>query len=847
MTAGAQALGLFDGMDRAILVRVAAIFQRPSPHHAPLLIVMDDAIVAQWGAPPWDEARWEELAGTLERQSLSEAFLVDDWQRVVRCQTPPAIQNTGATIRVPMVDYGLHSPQPFPGCATSAGPLAPVAAQLSLGATSDGVVLDLGQRAAQTDPPMSSVFCQWLGFCPEGSPFGTAVALPDQAELPVVSAAALLAGGISVREEGQRRNPVLVGITAAPFAQWVRIGHRPDLVPFPIAVASALASARSAGQAVSLSRLLQTVVILVWFGLAMVLTRLFRAAPVKVFVPTLASAAVAAFSYGLLLFVVPLTGAALAALWPAAATLVSERWHVRDFADRVTRLHRRGGLRFAPTASLIQSEKDLIRKLAWFSRSYLNCLGFVYYRLNNAEQRYEYAGGYHIGPEELTDLQSGTADEPFATAARMRPTGVLCGGVFKDDREARIVPIITGPDIAGMWVVPHRHETTAPAAKKAVEAAQYVASRLSMNDVGGQGVTTGSAFVDELERVHQLVHEAAEERRQLEAVLDELPVPLVIADMSAVVLFVNRALSALLLENDLGVITTMRDLLFRLADEPTATRLANSLFSSRESASFVWSGTGGRSYRIEMQPFYRSWNAPGEELVGFIASFLDITVTFELRNMRKNVSDFLSEQIRARLMRITANLAVAQTVTEEDTVLAYLESVEAEVNGVTDILNKATSFLFEPETKLFEAVPSNPNDMVNMAVAYARKNANGNDVSFDVSLPEVAMPVDIHTAQAIEHLTRILQQVFRTTAAGETVALALREEVDRSVLRIGWPSFQIHADFLEQVNGAGAADAGPDLPPLLVACLQAKEVFPRLCVEKETNTRMRIVIDLRRP
>jgi PAS domain-containing protein len=746
-----------------------------------------------------------------------------------------------------MVDYGHRSPLPFSGCGGN-GALTGRRELLSLGRTGDGALLDLGQPATESEPTMPSVFCEWLGFCPTGWPFGTAIALPEDAELPAVSAATVLSG-VSIREEGRRRSPLIIGVTAPSFAQWVRFGQPAGLAPFPVAVASAITSGRTAGAAFSLSAPLQALVVLLWFLVGSVVCRRFRAAPAKIFLPAVASLLISTGAYAVLLVVTPVTGAVLAALVAPTVTLLSERRRTREFADRVTRLHRGGGgIRFAPAAALIHSEKELIRKLGWFSRSVLSCPGCVYYRLNNSEQCYEHAGGYEIEPAELAVLRAACTDEPFATAARNRPTGVLCKGVFKDDRGSRVVPITTGPDVVGMWVVPHQPETPAPEATKAAAAAQYLADRLSIDaNTARHRPTADSALVDQLERVHQLVHEGIEERKQLEAVLEELPVPLVIADMSGVVLFVNRALSTLLVGNDLGVIATMRDLLFRLADEQTATRLAASLFSAREQASFVWSTSAGRNYRIELQPFYRSWNAPGEDLVGFIATFLDISVTFELRTMRKNVSDFLSEQIRARLMRITAQLAIAQTIAEDEAVRANLDSVEEEVNGVTDILNKATTFLFEPETQLFEAVPSNPNDVVNMAVTYVKRNANGNAVAFDVRLPEVPMPVDIHTAQAIEHLTRILQQVHRTTAAGETIALDLHEDIDRSILRIAWPSFQIHAGFVEQANTAGPEEAGHGLPPLLVACVQAKEVFPQLHVDKETNTRMTIAIDLQRP
>ena len=125
----------------------------------------------------------------------------------------------------------------------------------------------------------------------------------------------------------------------------------------------------------------------------------------------------------------------------------------------------------------------------------LSCSGCIYYRLNSSEQRYEHAGGYDIEPDELAVLQAASSDEPFATAARNRPTGVLCKGVFKDDRGARVVPITTRSDIVGMWVVPHRHETSAPEAKKASAAAQYVAARLSIDDGEEHRLATGSALV----------------------------------------------------------------------------------------------------------------------------------------------------------------------------------------------------------------------------------------------------------------------------------------------------------------------------------------------------------------
>ncbi len=772
----AQAWGLFSRIDRTLYLSVRAFASTPKP--APLVVALDHRLFERWGPPPWSLDSWQTLANILQQQGAEKVYLIQSTERLIRCDTPieAAVQTLpverGHILLPSMVRL---SGQPL-GHSTLCDPKLSGPFQRVPG--SIGLHMDGGQLMLGTyENP--SLLCDWIGVCPKDTAFGVLVQKPD-AGIPMVSAAALLNGEVRIDHASETFRPVFLGVTVPGYVQWLPLGNNPMPAPLVLALSAGVARGRSEGPSQRMKPAWAFLCIALLAMLSLILrARQLWSLQVHLFVGTLTLPVLLLVIQALSAWALPVTALLLSALYAPMMTLWRRRQSFQDLMRHLAFWHQTEAFRFAPQANRIVSEKDLIRKLGWFSRSFFECPRCAFYRYEPRTASFVYAGGYDLRPADLSVKEGSATSGIFARALQHQPSGIIDTGFLKSGTGARIVPIIIGGKPHGIWVLAFRRDVEPPEAKKIAAVIDWLALRLPKDKGLRRSSAASFGFGAEVDQVKALLKDASHERLHHETLVYALPVPLLVTDISGAVVSMNRALSRILFENGLGVFTSIRELLFRLADEEQATSMANALFFARHSVAFMWSGPDERTFRIEMQPLLHSPQKGMPEMLGFTATFVDITVGEDIKML---------------------------------------------------------------QNRAFEAGSSDANDLVSMALKRARRDVE-HKATFDVQLSQKPVPVDLDALGAVEHLSRILTQIPQTTDPGGIVAVRVHQPRDDVLLDMVWPSLQIRRDVLERANAAASLDAPQELPSLLVACVQAKKVFPHLHVQRVPNAHMRIRIE----
>lgn len=850
----AQGFGAFDTADIGLLHGVPLIERRPRGSDAPLVVALDRKLIAAWGPPPWPLNQWRQLAAVLARQGQEEIFLVDEIERAVRCTS--RLRSEGSAIEMARIwlaaakEHSLRAGDSVACVTAKDSPFLQSNQRLGLPVDDRGRLLHLRSKGFASTAERT-LFCGWVGLCPKEVTFGPVVEFPWQ-PVPTVSAADLLEGQIRIDEEVRRRAPALLGLTAEPFAQVLYVGPDAVSTPYPFAVAAAVASGRSHGATHPLSRTTQILMVALCLLSSVAAVERFRIPLVWIFLS--AGSLWIAAAVGVYVTVgraVPVCGALLVGAPVAVVSLWAERRRAEMFLRQLARLDRGYEFRFGAEGSVIEEEEELIRKLGWFSRSFFQCCRSGFFRYRTARRRFEFAGGYGVEPSDLLRPEFAASDPAFAAALESQPSGVLAWEVCDRGAAAQLVPVLAGTQVVGMWMLLVDDESKAPESRKLATVVAWLTLRLS---AGGSGLRRtmlsdrcstalpAVGIAKDMARTERLILEALEERKTQENLLYELPVPLMLADMSGAVVAVNRALATLLFDAGVGVTTTVRELLFRLVNERAALRAASSLFAAREAASLLWACPNGRSYSVDARPVYGDVKARPEELLGFVATFVDVTVAYELRSVHQHAVETWTGQALRRLQRLPGLLHEMSAARRSR--MRALRRVRYELGVASTLLAKAHRALQDPEASLSENAPGNLPAIVEMALGRVRANNPNRRWCFDVHPCEQGRPVDLHAAGAIEQLTRILEQVQQTAICGERAHIYLDEHGHRSRLTISWRSFQVQRAYLDVANAAGPRDIEQELPPLLLTCVQAKEVFPGLTIRHVSTGQMQITIGL---
>ncbi len=863
-----QVTGAFRACDRTIHSYAGGLRPELDRSHAPLLVALDESLIELWGAPPWSVDRWRQLADLLGQSNVASAYLMDTAERVLAPQSPADLDEAddaeidaagpGAKIFVPT--FVTRSDSQQIGFAVSTlqqarPPLYPWPFQVHLYPHRDGVVRGLKGAVTVGERFGPSAFCEWLNDC---ASIGD-VMLRDPASgsrLPTVSAADLMTARIRLDAGDSASRITLIGVTAPWWRRTVRVGSSASVVAFPEAVGLAIAEAqgRPLGWNPSSGADFLLPLVLVLIVIALHRFRYGRPYLLLAVAASVVTLGTSAALFGANVVRLPTTALALIPMIPVVVTFIDSQTLVERFLQGVVRTVMREGFRYAPRGSLIRTPADLLVKLGGLTRNHLQHQRCAYLQCVPDSSRLEFVGGYMVTPADFVSQEFSLDAEPWCRLeSEVGTSGVFEGLLEHHGPRVCLVPVRSKSRLLGVWCILLDAGKPDLSNVKLARLLSWLQPRLALDDNGrsapGQEDLTAQIARD-LEQVRELLGTAAEERRQQLAILAALDLPLMVVDYSGSVLFVNQSLEDLLQVAGIRRLRTLRELIFALIGESDLEEHMNKLFGNDAPLLFPWVDREGRTFHIRVHPIAESSAVSDAGMLGYVAVFHDVNVSSQLKRLRATMLDYLTNELRNRLMVALGFNELAAKTIEKQAARDALGSVRDALNEITTLLDDMQGTL-DVESALDARLPTDPLDIVRTAIADATDVANKVGTKIETDMPVIAQAVLVPLTRAQSHLASILRLACAEAPKGSPVTLRLHEDEVQTHLHIVWSGPGYDESVVRRVNESDVESNQSNndstlLPESIGPILRAKEVFSSLHLESSPGQGVSIRISLDR-
>jgi hypothetical protein len=568
-----QLLGMFSGADEALALQLRALDGVVGREHTPTVIAVDDAAIARLGPPPWDGPAWQRVVAALDRQALGDVVLADPWPRLLRTATPGG---TAERARV-LVPSSTWDGRPVPPIPTSTTPwLLPTDDTLAITLPTHGVLSEIAPGPT------------WLP-CRDAACAGARLAL-QRADVPVVSLATVLDAAPGFVTSGSAG--ALLGVTASPWADTVRVGPEDVPVPWVLATARAVASARAG----ALLRPPSITGVAAWLTLIYLASGLatFRARPGRTVVVVLLLGLVAPLLVLRVLHVsVPVAASViLAAVPPVARAVAVGQGAVRGMR-RLSLLVIRAASRAGTLRRRVESPDGLLDVLADLTRAHAADAPFAMLLLEQGARRLRFHGGYGLTSRDFTPEAFSTRQADVA-AALVAWSGVEAARVLTSGRPARLVPLAQGGEVVALWVLALPESGGGPDPRRLARLARWVGERLALPGVAGAFSSSTELVPDtpDDESLENLFLAADEERRRWLTCVQRVGVPVLVADVGGNLTNLNPAMQDALESAGLPRPKSVRELVLRVDGERHLERWLDRLFGEGVTIAMPWPGEG---------------------------------------------------------------------------------------------------------------------------------------------------------------------------------------------------------------------------------------------------------------
>ena len=815
-------LGAFSNVDRTAAAIGAAARPEPPRSIQPLLLEIDLRSVDRWGPPPWSIRSWNEISVGLRTAGFAEAWLVEPWSRVVDPRGAVGGPTDGAPIRVPNVLVpSPHSAMPVEHrLSAPLGPFVDAGGMLYLPPNPDGVVRDLSRESRSADLSGRSVLCDWTSRCPSGGQLALPLRLlPD---LPRLSLRDVVEGRALAPTERDRLT--LIGLTADPWAQHVRLGTAAQDATWPEAVASATAGLSYRRPAVTIGWLGDAALILavlVAAGMFEANERRLRAELRLVILPLVAA------SQALLITTLgwvqmPIGALTLAAAMPPFLTALAGRRVALAVLRKAALLVAQDAWDSGWRSAQVRSTQELGLKLASLARNQTRSQRSALLVRDGAHMIAHAVWGVEWRQSPLT------VPDTLLRAAIRSPRGTEAD-VLVAAGHARLFAIRSGRQIVGWWVVAWADGETEPDPAVLGRLAGRLSRNLAIEDPSrtkGLHERLVDHVAAETASVRDLLVLASEERRRQVQTLHAVELAVLTADLTGQALFVNRALSAILEETDLGPVRSIRELIFRIRGEAGLDEVMRALFLGLEPLRVPWLDPLGRLWRVSIQPVTAP--EPGDEraVLGFVVSFVDRTDTVRLDDLRESVVEFSSARVRDALTVIIGYAGLARDRMEDPTTRVMMDTVHDRAIQVSRALEdlKAVGQLAATDHL---SITVDARRLIEDVLKDVSQIAEERDVNLRSFVPEIGLPIRVVPDDARDALAALLREAAVTAPPGSDVVLRLDQDHTTSVLRIEWSGPGL--DPLVREHCVGAWHENPErLPEVLRPFARVRLSFPYL-------------------
>lgn len=815
-----HSMGVLATSDQWLTAQINGLLYQEDPAQLPVVIGLDENLVNQWGPPPWTSEQWSALAHALSRHGVEQAYVIGPTQLLIEGESIEG----GAALHAPTVhlsaDGETHTRF---SVAPNIAPIVQDSNILRLSTDADGV---LREQALQGST--ESLWCDWVEGCVENA--GQYIPIPPDIQLHHLSASDLFDDTVLFAMEGG--NTALLGLTVPGISPLVTVG--PRHVPASVVEATgwSIAAGRMLGVrthlgAVATGGVLAGSMALSWLIFGLSSGRLRRAA--WVWLPVL-MAGVAALFYVLTPFSTPFSAAILCGAFPSVITVVQGRSRFFSFlrhADtRLMEIRQSAPFQTRP----IHTHDQLLIKLGGLTRVYMftdRCAWFVM----DAKGTPTFFGGYGLRADDFQRA-------PRLPPRRIRqavPSFMDEGLLVDENLRAELVPIYERDQFLGLWCIPQHQTQDSPDPQMLRSVLNWLEPRLVF-----QGAMRRKDLLDlrsglMLDRLERLVRE---HRFQLNTV-QNMDVPLMIADLSGEIQHTNTALQRLLERLELKPFATIRGLLFHLAPEEVQSLTAR-LYRLQEPVLLTWKPSAEHTIRLQLRPIRRT--------VGDNVEFLGFSVVFIERvrqawNMSTHLS-FLENMISETLSGSQAAQKELQkgllTLYRPDDLRQRLMQVLGEYEGVQDALSRMRSFARLPEGELLPL--ADPSALIRHAVAETRALQMERSIMVQTVLPDVVRPVPLQVDEAVIALAQFLRYALKQTPESGWLEVRLVREDEEQFVEIQSSGGTLDAHSVARISNQQVQRLEPGLGSFVVI----QELFGELTLGSDNPMGLQIRFPLPR-
>ncbi len=775
-------LGFYESFDRSVVAQADRLRPLISRDDLPLVLAMDARSIARWGPPPWSPATWTQVAEGLAQAGVREAWLVDPWVRAID-PTGPAGHATSVRLQVPRHvlpapdEASLPTPLDLPEAMT---PFTASSAALYLPLAKDGVLRSLSREARAGDLFGDSTFCTWTNRCPSGGP----LALPfhRSAELPVLSLADVAGGSALASTETSRL--ALIGITASPWAERVQVGDAGHWAPLVEAVASAIGASNARSPALSLGALGDAALILA----VLVAAGLFEAAERRLRVEVrllVLPASGLALAFGLAYFglaILPIGAVTTAAAAPPFLTALAGRRVALAVLRKAALLVAQDAWDSGWRSAQVKSHTELAYKLAALARNQTRSHRSAF--LTRDGRKFAVHAPYRL---TLAKQPAEIDDETLRTAQRS-PRGAPADALVSDGLQARLFTVRSGRGIAGWWLIAWDADEPEPDHSQLGR----MITRLSRNvelQADDRPLALHERLLDhvaaETASVRDLLVLASEERRRQVQTLHAVDLPVMTADLTGQALFVNRSLSQLIEETELGPIRSIRELVYRLRGESGLDEVMRALFFGLEPLRIPYLDPLSRLWFVSVQPVLAQDAGDERAVLGYVAWFQDRTDTVRLDDLRESVVEFSSARVRDALTVIIGYAGLARDRIDDSTTRVMMDTVHERAVQVNKALEdlKAVGQLAAAEHL---TITVDARRLLVSVLDEVIPLADERDVTLRSFVPEIGLPIRVVPDDARDALAALLREAAATAPPGTEVVLRLDQDHQSSSIRVEW-------------------------------------------------------------